>query len=85
MAAKVTKLTHKIAIKLHLVAQGCTIFSSRAKRPVRKLLDTPSHVAPPIIEALCPVFVDLISISRYSERLYIKLYADLGSCVIDTE
>jgi len=48
-------------------------------------LDTPSHVAPPIIEALCPVFVDLISISRYSERLYIKLYADLGSCVIDTE
>jgi hypothetical protein len=39
MAAKLTRLTHKIAIKLHLVAESCTICSSRSRWPVRKLLD----------------------------------------------
>jgi hypothetical protein len=43
MAAKLTRLTHKIAIKLHLVAESCTVYNSRARRPVRKLLDTPSY------------------------------------------
>jgi hypothetical protein len=43
MAAKLTRLTHKIAIQLHLVAENCTICSSRSRRPVRKLLDTPSN------------------------------------------
>jgi hypothetical protein len=39
-----TRLTHKIAIQLHLVAESCTIYSSRSsRRPVRKLLDTPSY------------------------------------------
>jgi hypothetical protein len=42
MAAKLTRLTHKIAIYLHLVAESYTICSSRVRRPVRKLLDTPS-------------------------------------------
>jgi hypothetical protein len=42
MAAKLTRLTHKIAIQLHIVAESCTICSSRSRRPVRKLLDTPS-------------------------------------------
>jgi hypothetical protein len=37
MVAKLTRLTHKIAIKLHLVAESCTICSSRSRRPVRKL------------------------------------------------
>jgi hypothetical protein len=46
MAAKLTRLTHKIAIKLRLVAESCTICSSRSRRPVRKLLDTPSYVLP---------------------------------------
>jgi hypothetical protein len=36
--------TNKIAIQLHLVAESCTICSSRARRPVRKLLDTPSYL-----------------------------------------
>jgi hypothetical protein len=44
MAAKLTRLTHKIAIQLHLVVESCTIFSSRSRWPVRKLLDTPSYV-----------------------------------------
>jgi len=43
MAAELTRLTHKIAIQLHLVAESCTIRSSHSMRPVRKLLDTPSY------------------------------------------
>jgi hypothetical protein len=44
MAAKRTRLTHKIALQLHLVAESCTICSSGSRRPVRKLLDTPSYL-----------------------------------------
>jgi len=44
MAAKLTRLTHKIAIQLHLVAESCTICSSCSRRPVRELLDTPSYI-----------------------------------------
>jgi len=43
MAAKLSRLTHKIAIQLHLMAQSCAICSSRSRRKVRKLLDTPSY------------------------------------------
>jgi len=39
MAEKLTRLTHKIAIQLHLVAEN-----SRSRRPVRKILDTPSYI-----------------------------------------
>jgi len=45
MAAKITRLIHKIAIQLHLVSMSCTICSSRSRRPVRKLLDTPSYIS----------------------------------------
>jgi len=47
MAAKITRLTHKIAIQLRLVAERCTIFSYRSRQPVpvRKLLDTPLYSA----------------------------------------
>jgi hypothetical protein len=38
MAAKLTRLTYKIAIQLYLVAESCTICSSRSRWPVRKLL-----------------------------------------------
>jgi len=38
MAVKLTRLTHKIAIQLHLVAESCAICSSHS----RKLLDTTS-------------------------------------------
>jgi hypothetical protein len=44
MATKLTMLIHKIAIQLHLVAESCTICSSRYRRSVRKLLGTPSYV-----------------------------------------
>jgi hypothetical protein len=32
MAAKLTRLTHKISIQLHLVAESCTICSSHSRR-----------------------------------------------------
>jgi len=45
MAVKLTMLNHKIAIQLQLEAESCTICSSRSRRPVRELLDTPSYKA----------------------------------------
>jgi hypothetical protein len=45
MATQLTKRTHQIAIQLHLVADGCTICRSHSRRPVRKLLVTPSCIA----------------------------------------
>jgi hypothetical protein len=42
MAAKLTRLTHKIAIQLHLVAESCTICSSHSWQPFQKFLDTTS-------------------------------------------
>jgi hypothetical protein len=44
MAAKLTRLTHKIAIQLHLMVENFAICSSRSRLPVRKLLDKPSYV-----------------------------------------
>jgi hypothetical protein len=43
MTTKLTRLTHTIAMQLHIVAESCTICSSRSRWPVRKLLDTPSY------------------------------------------
>jgi hypothetical protein len=44
MAVKLTRPTHKMWIQLHLVAESCTICSSCSRRPIRKLLDTPSCI-----------------------------------------
>jgi hypothetical protein len=44
MVANLTILTHKIEIQLHLVAESCSIYSSRSRRSVQKLLDTLSYV-----------------------------------------
>jgi len=44
MAAKLTRLTHKITIQLRLMAENCTICSSRSRRPVRNLLITLSYI-----------------------------------------
>jgi len=45
MAAKLTRLTHKIATQLHLLSESCTICSPRSRRPPRKLLDTPVYLS----------------------------------------
>jgi len=44
MAAKLTRLTHKIAMHLHLVAESGTICSSSSRRPVRKLFGYTSYL-----------------------------------------
>jgi hypothetical protein len=59
MAAKLTRLIHKIAIQLHLVAESCTIWSSRSRRPVRKLLDTLSFTS--VIWDLSRVIINDVS------------------------
>jgi hypothetical protein len=43
MVAKVTRLTHKIAIQLQLVAESCTIWSFCSRQPIWKLLNTLSY------------------------------------------
>jgi len=43
MATKPTRLIHKVVIQLHLAAESCTICSSRSRRQVPKLMDTPSY------------------------------------------
>jgi hypothetical protein len=40
MAARLTRLTHKVAMKLHLLSESYLIYSSRSRWSVRKLLDT---------------------------------------------
>jgi hypothetical protein len=44
VVAKLTRLTHKIAIQLCLVAESCTICSSCSRWPVWKLLGTPLYL-----------------------------------------
>jgi hypothetical protein len=56
MAAKLTRLTHKIAMQLHLVAESYTICSSRSRRPVRKLLDTPYVTSFVLLPTWRPIF-----------------------------
>jgi hypothetical protein len=71
MAAKLTTLTHKIAIHLHLVAESCTICSSCSRRPVRKLLDTPSY------SSFRPLFISLsseVEVAGYTLRLPLPRY-----------
>jgi len=43
MAQKLARLTHKIAIQPHLMAESCTVCSFRSMWSVRKLFDTPSY------------------------------------------
>jgi len=44
MMTKLTRLTHKIAIQLHIVAESCTIYSSHFREPIWKCLATPSCI-----------------------------------------
>jgi len=42
---ELTRMTQKIVIQLHLVAESCTICSSCSRRPVPKFLDTPLYTS----------------------------------------
>jgi len=54
MAAKLTRVTHNIAIQLHLVVESCTICSSHSRRPIWKHLDTPSYLQSSSTDSLSP-------------------------------
>jgi len=58
MVPKLTRLIHKIAIQLHLVAERCTTCSSRSRRPVRKLLDTPPYT---VLSSLCTCVLNSVA------------------------
>jgi len=45
LAANLARLTQKIAIQLHVVAESCDIFTCLSWRLVRELLDTPSYTS----------------------------------------
>jgi len=53
MAAKLIRLTHKIAIQLHLVAESCTICSSHSSQPVRKLFVAPLYIRRHVVVIWC--------------------------------
>jgi len=70
MAARLTRQTHKIAIQLHLVAESCTMCSSRSRRPVRKLVDTPSYLQHPLQSVIGNSSYDKFCVNRYYEVSY---------------
>jgi len=72
MAAKLTRLTHKMMIQVHLVAEGCTICSSHAGRQVQKLLDTPSYLHLPTLMWFCKIFILLEQ--NYQAHIFKNLY-----------
>jgi hypothetical protein len=53
MSETLTRVTHRISIQMHPVTESCTICSSRSRRPVRKLLDTPSYTSIILPFVLC--------------------------------
>jgi hypothetical protein len=67
MAAKLTRLTDKIAIQLHLVTECCIICSSRSKLSVRKLLDALSYIFEVITESFLPSFfaINIIELAEW--------------------
>jgi hypothetical protein len=66
--AKLTRLTHKIAIQLHLVAESCTICRCRSRRPVRKLLDTPLYVVSLLGTVLFMLYLYLLCIFQWNYK-----------------
>jgi hypothetical protein len=72
MAAKLTRLTHKIAVQLHVVEESCNISSSRCWWPVRKLLDTPSYI-------FAPLFFTDFDKTQYNVLLLYECFHDFNS------
>jgi len=95
MAARLTILTHKIAIQVHQVAGSCIICSPRSRRPVRKLSDTPSYDILSLINSR-PATAGLILLRTKSHSLgdgcdfhihrkmyeYSRLHADYYPCPV---
>jgi hypothetical protein len=80
MAAKLTRLSHKIAIQLHLLAENCTICSSRSRRPVLKLLDTPSYCIFGFCHQRVSWLIRLFTVSTSVQRNKLRF---CHSCIIN--
>jgi len=61
MGAILARLTHKIVMQLHLVADICTICSSHSGWQVQKVLDTSSYMDSELHYGIC-VFSYLLGI-----------------------
>jgi len=72
MAAKLTRLTHKIAIQLHLVAESCS------RRPVRKLLDTRPYIGS--ATSFTPIKSEAETSARHYRDLHTFLCAPYTKC-----
>jgi hypothetical protein len=76
MVAKLTRLTHKIAIQLHLVAESCTICSSRSRRPVRDFWIHPRKLQKKLLK-LTKINLIIESIwipEKFKKLTYFRLY-----------
>jgi len=86
MAAKLTRLTHKIEIKLHVVAEICTVCRSSSRRPVRKFVDKSSYIDEactsnfPLGSYLRVTCVHTVHQIIYSVTVLALLYHDWHSC-----
>jgi hypothetical protein len=69
MAAKLTRLTHKIAIQLHLVAESFTICNSRSRRPVPKLLIHPRKLKPLSLNVWAFIMWSFLLIKMYMKNI----------------
>jgi len=70
MAVKLTKLTHKIAIQLHVVAESYNIYSSPSRPPARKLLDTPSYDSDEFKECHVNFYMTIPCFEMYSHYVF---------------
>jgi len=70
MAGKLTRLTHEIAIQVHLVAESCTICSSCS------LWDTPSYYAVNNVSGLLTPSV----LTKLDTLFYLWFHGNVGSC-----
>jgi hypothetical protein len=76
MTAKLTRLTHKIAIKLHVVTESCTICITCSRRPVRELLDTPSYIQITCSASCChTIFLRSISSSSLVLSIFFSTFS----------
>jgi hypothetical protein len=84
MVSKLSRLTHKVELRLHLVAESFTICSSRSRRTVWKLLDTHSYITDVLIFCVLhwPLYSFIVDVSWLAEWLLASL-EDLCSIELD--
>jgi len=83
--AKLIRLTNKIAIQLYLMAESCTVCSSRARRPVWKLWIHPRirHTDSYVPESVERLTKDVIFVGRLLSKTQIEdVYVPTGRCII---